>query len=55
MKVIDHLERARRRLSRFDTEKASPQDLHQFIDRVQLDLNALSHAISESWFLPLEQ
>jgi uncharacterized alpha-E superfamily protein len=51
--ALKHLDRARRRLSRLDIETASPEELHRFIDRVQLDLNDLSDCISDSWFLPL--
>lgn len=53
--AIKALERARRRLSRFHPETATREDLHQFIDRMQADLNTLSERISESWFLPLER
>jgi uncharacterized alpha-E superfamily protein len=53
--ALRHVERARRRLSRFNAETASWAELHQFIDRIQLDLSKLSHCISESWFLPTER
>ncbi len=53
--AMRHLERARRRLSRFNAQNASWEELHRFIDRIQLDLNKLSESISESWFLPSER
>mgnify|MGYP001598197098 CR=1 FL=1 len=46
------VQRARRRLSRFHAETASREELHQFIDMIQLDLTGVSESISESWFLP---
>ena len=53
--AIKEVERARRRLSRFNPDNASWEELHQFIDRVQLDLNSVNARICESWFLPPEQ
>jgi uncharacterized alpha-E superfamily protein len=53
--ALRHVERARRRLSRFNAETATWEELHQFIDRIQLDLSRLSDCISESWFLPTER
>ncbi len=53
--ALRHVERARRRLSRFNAETATWEELHRFIDRIQLDLNRLSDCISESWFLPIER
>ncbi|MEP5566447.1 MAG: alpha-E domain-containing protein [Halioglobus sp.] len=44
------LERARRRLARFNPQKASLKELQTFIDRVQLDLNELGELINRSWF-----
>jgi uncharacterized alpha-E superfamily protein len=52
--VLRVLNRARRRLSRFDPEGASREELHRFIDRFQLELNTLSDAISRTWFAPPE-
>ena len=52
--ALKYLQRARRRLSRFDQEQADAESLHRFIDRIQLDLNELSSAINQSWFLPLD-
>ena len=49
LKVLD---RARRSLARFDPEKAERQDLHNFIDRFQLELNTLGATISTTWFMP---
>jgi uncharacterized alpha-E superfamily protein len=45
------LERARRRLKRFDPAEASWEELHQFIDDIQLDLLNLGESINQSWFL----
>ncbi len=46
------LERSRRKLSRFRVDASQPEKLHQFIDRFQVDLNALSDSIGETWFPP---
>ena len=53
--ALKHLERARRRLKRFDANTASWDELHQFIDNLQLDINKLSTSITETWFLPLQE
>lgn len=53
--ALRHLERARRRLSRFQAEKTNASELHQFIDRCQLDLNDLHNCISKTWFPPTPQ
>jgi uncharacterized alpha-E superfamily protein len=53
--ALRHVERARRRLSRFNAETASWAELHEFIDRIQVDLSRLSDCISDSWFLPPER
>ncbi len=53
--ALKELERARRRLSRFDVESATWDDLHRFIDRVQLDFNALSAVITDTWFPPRQE
>ncbi len=53
--AMRHLERARRRLARFNAETATWEQMHRFIDRIQADLNELSDCISESWFLPEER
>lgn len=53
--AMRHVERARRRLVRFDPRAATWEGLHEFIDRIQMDLNKLSDSISESWFLPVER
>ena len=44
------LERARRRLKRFNVEKANWEELHQFIDDIQVDLYNLGETIIETWF-----
>ena len=53
-KALKDVERARRRLSRFNPEAASWEEMHAFIDRIQLDLNSVNDRITESWFLPIE-
>ena len=52
MKVLD---RARRKLNRFNAAAASREQLHAFIDRIQLEFNALNDAVSATWFLPPEE
>ncbi|MEM8564484.1 MAG: alpha-E domain-containing protein [Pseudomonadota bacterium] len=47
------LDRTRRSLSRFNSEKAGRDELHRFIDRFQTGLNTLSGVISTRWFMPL--
>ncbi len=46
------IERARRKLARFDGEKMTPEQIHKFIDDFQLLLSELHNAIVEAWFLP---
>lgn len=46
------MERSRRKLSRFHADETQPEKLHQFIDRLQVDLNDLSDSICETWFPP---
>lgn len=50
--ALKQVERARRRLSRLNPATAGWDDLHRFIDRVQLDLTAVSGEISAAWFPP---
>lgn len=50
--ALKHVERARRRLSRFNPQSADWDELHQFIDRIQLDINQISECIADTWFLP---
>ena len=52
--ALKDVERARRRLSRFNPETSSWEEMHAFIDRIQLDLNSVHDRIAESWFLPNE-
>ena len=52
--AIKEVEKARRRLARLNPDNASWEELHQFIDRIQLDLNSVNARICESWFLPVE-
>ena len=47
------LDRSRRKLSRFNPETATREELHHFIDRFQGDLSALSDTIVTTWFLPV--
>ena len=49
--ALKALERARRRLSRFEVQAAEWEELHGFIDRIQLDINNLSDSIAATWFL----
>jgi uncharacterized alpha-E superfamily protein len=46
------LERARRKLARFNAEALSAGEIHRFIDDFQALLNQLHVAISEAWFTP---
>ncbi len=48
LKVLD---RSRRSLSRFNPENAARQELHNFIDRFQLELNTLGSVIISTWFM----
>jgi uncharacterized alpha-E superfamily protein len=48
LKVLD---RSRRSLSRFNPETAARQELHNFIDRFQLELNTLGSVIISTWFM----
>ncbi len=45
------LDRSRRKLSRFQAEQATREELHRFIDQLQLQLNELSDTIGRTWFL----
>jgi len=45
------VDRARRRLSRFDVETRSRVELHAFIDQFQMDLIGVSETIGSTWFL----
>jgi uncharacterized alpha-E superfamily protein len=47
------VESALRKLSRFDAQKMSPEQLHEFIDQFQVYLSQLDEAISTAWFLPV--
>ncbi|MEM9398507.1 MAG: alpha-E domain-containing protein [Pseudomonadota bacterium] len=44
-------ERIRRMLRGFSTEELGPQELHGFIDDLQVQINILHEAINETWFL----
>ena len=46
------VERARRKLRRFDPNAATREELHRFIDSFQLTLIDLSSAITDTWFQP---
>ncbi len=46
------LDRNRRRLSRFNVQASSREQLHEFIDSFQVGLNDLSDTITTTWFLP---
>ena len=47
LKLVD---RARRRLSRFDPENMTRAQIHTFIDKFQELLNDISNSISSTWF-----
>lgn len=49
--ALKALERPRRKLARFALQSAEWEDLHRFIDRIQLDINELSDCIADTWFL----
>lgn len=49
--ALKALERPRRKLARFALQSAEWEDLHRFIDRIQLDINNLSDCIADTWFL----
>lgn len=53
-RALKLLDRSRRKLSRFNPEKASRAQLHQFIDQFQFELIALSDSIAQTWFLPVD-
>ena len=46
------LDRSRRSLSRFTADTAEQEQLHNFIDRFQLELNTLGSEITSTWFTP---
>lgn len=50
--AIKLVDRARRKLSRFDPEVRSREELHQFIDQFQLSLTELNQTIEQTWFMP---
>jgi uncharacterized alpha-E superfamily protein len=50
--AVNVLERSRRKLARFNARSASREELHRFIDRIQLELNTLGGIIASTWFMP---
>ncbi|WP_438951254.1 alpha-E domain-containing protein [Porticoccus sp.] len=52
--AIQIVESARRKLTRFDAESMTLEQLHQFIDQLQISLNQLDDAINKAWFLPMQ-
>jgi uncharacterized alpha-E superfamily protein len=46
------LDRSRRSLSRFKADRAKREELHNFIDRFQLELYKLGDNIATTWFIP---
>ena len=46
------LDRSRRSLSRFKADRAKREELHDFIDRFQLELYKLGGNIANTWFTP---
>ena len=49
--AVKLLDKARRKLSRFDPHSRSREELHAFIDQFQSNLIALSGTIDSTWFL----
>jgi uncharacterized alpha-E superfamily protein len=45
------LDRTRRKLRNFSAESMDPEDLHRFIDELQLNINAQHQAIDSTWFI----
>ena len=50
-KALKVLDQALRSLARFNAETAERQELHDFIDLFQLELNTLGGVISSTWFM----
>jgi len=50
--AIALLDRTRRKLSRFDAQRLSLEQIHQFIDQFQMALSLLSRTITAAWFRP---
>jgi uncharacterized alpha-E superfamily protein len=53
--ALKRLDRSRRKLSRFNPQKATREQLHRFIDQFQGELIDISEAIAGTWFLLTEQ
>ncbi|TNF02372.1 MAG: alpha-E domain-containing protein [Gammaproteobacteria bacterium] len=51
--AIGIAESALRKLTRFDVQKKTYEELHQFIDQFQIYLCDLDDAITNTWFLPI--
>ena len=49
--ALDLLDQLRRKLSRFDPEVRSREELHAFIDKFQANLITLNGTIDNTWFL----
>jgi len=50
--ALRQLERARRKLGRFNAESMSQEEIHRYIDDFQLLLSEIHTAISDAWFVP---
>ena len=49
--ALSLVDQARRKLSRFDTQARSREELHAFIDQFQANLTSISDTIGSTWFL----
>ncbi len=50
--ALQSVESAYRKVSRFDAQRKTPKQLHDFIDRFQVSLNRLNDDITTTWFMP---
>ena len=50
--AVKVLDRARRSLSRFSNDTSRREDMHKFIDHLQMELNTLGGIITATWFMP---
>lgn len=53
--ALRQLERARRKLGRFDAGELDAAQIHAYIDDFQVLLSRLHESISETWFRPVER
>ena len=59
LKDSDHclalLKRINKKLDKFDAQKLSTEEIHVFIDQIQVDLSLLDNSIARAWFFPERQ